>query len=68
MVILSEDPLAVDPMTIQDISVLKTLKKGETVFRVLPSRQKLADKKRYCDHSRRRAVRYRMSRMRLVWR
>ena len=32
MVILSDNPLSVDPMTIRDICVLRTIKEGETVF------------------------------------
>jgi predicted amidohydrolase YtcJ len=32
LVILSADPLAVDPMTIRDIKVLETIKEGITVF------------------------------------
>ncbi len=32
LVVLSADPLAVDPMAIQDIRVLQTIKEGETVF------------------------------------
>ena len=33
LVILSDNPLAIDPMTIKDIVVLETLKEGETVYR-----------------------------------
>jgi len=33
LVILSDDPLTVDPMTINQIEVLETIKAGETVFR-----------------------------------
>ena len=32
LVMLTADPLAVDPMTIRDIKVLKTIKEGTTVF------------------------------------
>jgi predicted amidohydrolase YtcJ len=32
MVVLSDDPLAVDPMAIQDIRVMQTIKEGEAVF------------------------------------
>jgi predicted amidohydrolase YtcJ len=34
LVVLSEDPLKVDPMTIKDIQVLETIKEGRTIFRV----------------------------------
>jgi predicted amidohydrolase YtcJ len=34
MVVLSDDPLRVDPMLIQDIKVMQTIKEGETVFQV----------------------------------
>jgi len=33
LVILDNDPLTVDPMTIQDIKVLETIKEGNTVYR-----------------------------------
>ena len=33
-VVLSENPLKVDPMTIKDIQVLETIKEGETIFRL----------------------------------
>lgn len=33
LVVLSENPLEVDPMRIKDIKVLETIKEGETVFR-----------------------------------
>ena len=33
MVILAENPLKVDPKTIKDITVLETIKEGETVFK-----------------------------------
>jgi hypothetical protein len=33
MVVLSDDPLAVDPMKIRDIQVLETIKEGVTVYR-----------------------------------
>ena len=32
LVILSDDPLAVEPMKIGDIQVLETIKEGETVY------------------------------------
>ena len=32
MVILSDDPLAVDPMKIKDIQVLETIKEGNSIF------------------------------------
>ncbi len=32
MVILSKDPLAIDPMTINQIKVTETIKDGKTVF------------------------------------
>jgi predicted amidohydrolase YtcJ len=32
MVVLSEDPLAIDPMKIKDIQVLETIKEGESVY------------------------------------
>jgi hypothetical protein len=32
MVVLSDDPLAVDPMKIKDIKVLETIKKGNSIF------------------------------------
>ena len=32
MVILSDDPMSIDPMKIRDIRVLQTIKEGETVF------------------------------------
>jgi len=32
LVILAENPLKVDPMTIKDIKVMETIKEGETVF------------------------------------
>jgi predicted amidohydrolase YtcJ len=31
-VVLSEDPLKADPMTIKDIQVLETIKEGKTIF------------------------------------
>ena len=34
MVMLSADPLAVDPMKIKDIQVLETIKDGATIFSV----------------------------------
>ena len=34
MVILSENPLKVDPMSIKDIKVLQTIKQGETIYRL----------------------------------
>jgi predicted amidohydrolase YtcJ len=33
LVILSDNPLTVDPMTIKDIAVVETIKRGETVYR-----------------------------------
>ena len=33
LVILSDDPLSVDPMAIKDIRVLQTIKEGETVYK-----------------------------------
>lgn len=32
MVILSDDPLAVDPMKIKDIQVLETIKEGNSIY------------------------------------
>lgn len=32
MVVLSDDPLSIDPMVIQDIRVMQTIKEGETVY------------------------------------
>ena len=32
MVVLSDDPLAVDPMKIQDVRVLETIKEGDTIY------------------------------------
>jgi predicted amidohydrolase YtcJ len=32
LVVLSENPLQVDPMTIKDIQVLETIKEGKTIF------------------------------------
>ena len=32
LVILSDDPLRVDPMAIRDIQVLETIKRGETIY------------------------------------
>ena len=32
MVVLSDDPLAVNPMKIKDIQVLKTIKEGESIY------------------------------------
>jgi predicted amidohydrolase YtcJ len=32
LVVLSEDPMAVDPMRIKDIQVLQTIKEGRTVY------------------------------------
>jgi predicted amidohydrolase YtcJ len=34
LVILSEDPLKIDPMKIKDIKVLETIKEGKTVYRI----------------------------------
>ncbi len=34
MVVLSDDPLAVNPMKIKDIQVLKTIKEGESIYTV----------------------------------
>jgi predicted amidohydrolase YtcJ len=36
MVVLSANPLKVDPVTIKDIKVLQTLKEGVTVFEAKP--------------------------------
>jgi predicted amidohydrolase YtcJ len=33
-VVLSENPLQVDPMTIKDIQVLETIKEGKTIFKL----------------------------------
>ena len=33
-VVLSENPLAIDPMTIRDIQVLETIKEGKTIFKL----------------------------------
>jgi predicted amidohydrolase YtcJ len=33
LVILSENPLTVDPMTIKDIAVLETIKEGKTIYK-----------------------------------
>jgi predicted amidohydrolase YtcJ len=32
LVVLSDDPLAVEPMAIQDIQVMETIKEGKTVY------------------------------------
>ena len=32
MVVLSDDPLRIDPMAIKDIRVMQTIKEGETVY------------------------------------
>jgi len=32
LVVLSADPLSIDPMGIQDIQVMETIKEGETVY------------------------------------
>jgi predicted amidohydrolase YtcJ len=32
MVILSDDPLSIDPMSIKDIRIVQTIKEGETVY------------------------------------
>jgi len=32
MVVLSDDPLAVNPMKIKDIKVLETIKEGNSIF------------------------------------
>lgn len=34
LVVLSDNPLKVDPMTIKDIQVLETIKEGKTIFRL----------------------------------
>ena len=34
MVILSENPLKIDPVKIKDINVLETIKEGNTVFKI----------------------------------
>ena len=34
MVVLSDDPLAIEPMKIKDIKVMETIKEGKTVFAV----------------------------------
>ena len=33
LVVLSADPLAVDPMTIRDIRVLETMKEGRSIYK-----------------------------------
>ena len=33
LVILDQNPLKVDPMTIKDIKVLETIKEGKTIYR-----------------------------------
>jgi hypothetical protein len=32
LVVLSEDPLTIDPMKIKDIQVLETIKEGNTIY------------------------------------
>jgi predicted amidohydrolase YtcJ len=32
MVVLSNDPLSIDPMAIKDIRVMQTIKEGETIY------------------------------------
>ena len=36
MVIISEDPLAIDPMKIGKIEVLQTIKEGKTIYLANP--------------------------------
>ena len=43
LVVLSEDPTAVDPETLADIKVVETIKEGQSVYQASPQLQKKTD-------------------------